>query len=91
MEEEPERLQSTGLQRVGHDWVTKHSLSWENWALPVLSGGLLYNKSLPNVVALNGNHLFSSRVCGLLSSSIDLGQAQLILAGLPTYLQPAVG
>ena len=23
--EEPSRLQSTGLQRVGHDWVTKHN------------------------------------------------------------------
>ena len=24
--EEPDRLQSTGLQRVGHDWVTEHVL-----------------------------------------------------------------
>ena len=24
--EEPGRLQSTGLQRVGHDWVTEHVL-----------------------------------------------------------------
>ena len=26
--EEPGRLQSIGLQRVGHDWVTSFSLSW---------------------------------------------------------------
>ena len=40
--EEPDGLQSMGLQRVGHDWVTKHStlqsltfpvLSWLLWAL----------------------------------------------------------
>ena len=28
--EEPDRLQSMGLQRVGHDWVTLLSLSMQN-------------------------------------------------------------
>ena len=27
--EEPGRLQSMGLQRVGHDWVTKHTLTMQ--------------------------------------------------------------
>ena len=26
--EEPGRLQSTGLQRVGHDWATSHTVIW---------------------------------------------------------------
>ena len=29
-------LQSKGLQRVGHDWATLHSLSWYLWAFQVV-------------------------------------------------------
>ena len=33
--EEPGRLQSMGLQRVGHDWVTKHTPGLQvDWQLP---------------------------------------------------------
>ena len=32
--EEPGRLQSMGSQRVGHNWMTKHSLSRENELYP---------------------------------------------------------
>ena len=44
--EEPGRLQSTGLQRVGHHWVTKHML-------PYISLVILY------LVILLGNCVFS--------------------------------
>ena len=32
--EEPDRLQSMGLQRVGHDWATSHSLFWRRKQQP---------------------------------------------------------
>ena len=32
--EEPGGLQSTGLQRVGHDWATKHSTAWNTQDSP---------------------------------------------------------
>ena len=36
--EEPEGLQSVESQRVGHDWVTKHSTEWIlSWKLPLSS------------------------------------------------------
>ena len=35
--EEPGRLQSMGLQRVGHDWAIKHSTEpWARWGFPGL-------------------------------------------------------
>ena len=35
--EEPGRLQSMGLQRVGHDWATKHTLTMQG--LQILAQG----------------------------------------------------
>ena len=44
--EEPGRLQSMGLQRIGHDWVTKHVLARIPWGGNLESGHKAKNLTL---------------------------------------------
>ena len=52
--EEPGRLQSMGLQRVGHDWVTKHTPGLQvDWQLPrrcQCVGGLRTEPKAPGLI-----------------------------------------
>ena len=41
--EEPGRLQSIGLQRVGHDWVHTHEVSSYGWVKKVVSWDGIYS------------------------------------------------
>ena len=53
--EEPGRLPSTGLQRVGHDWATSLSLMWlSTWWFCSGADGDLLQKDLPHTCYLPG-------------------------------------
>ena len=54
--EEPGRLQSTGLQRVGHDWTTKHSTAHLLLVSSVTLKSLLTQLQVP--YRLNGDNIF---------------------------------
>ena len=81
--EEPGRLQSMGLQRVGHDWTTSLSTSWNspstsssNWNL-VIS----WEQSIP------GRLSYTSYSC--IQSHVAVGgSSSLFLTGMPIPLDP---
>ena len=71
--EAPGGLQSLGLQRVRHDWVTKHSTtqrykSWPSSSSPQVTNALTPSRSVPCVlrhscVCVDGGGSYSTSVC----------------------------
>ena len=85
--EEPGRLQSTGLQRVGHDWVNSLSLSflWAEMCLYKLHGfnSPLWKSFLFAMITLD--------VCRHLNDSLSLLIFHWFHSYLSAYCMPGTG
>ena len=74
--EEPSRLQSTGSQRVGHDWVTKHTQYF------IISNWEKIHSSIDNL----GASLWLYQTCRIIFTDNILG----VFAGEPSNLVPVL-
>ena len=75
--EEPGQLQSMGSQRVGHDWVTKHTAQRKHYVLMVLL--MSSNKLSRNLLFQFNMHYIRERYRGTPPTSFSETKYKLVL------------